>query len=87
MSALAPNSFFGRLGALYCAAARQIDKLQPLLLLAFRIYVARVFFMSGLTKKEDQPQRHRDTEKPTDERGTCSIARCVVFSVPLCLCG
>src|SRR5438105_5793639 len=53
MSALAPNSFFGRLGALYYAAARQIDKLQPLLLLAFRIYVARVFFMSGLTKIHD----------------------------------
>ena len=53
MSALAPNSFFGRLGALYCAAARQIDTLQPLLLLAFRIYVARVFFMSGLTKIHD----------------------------------
>ena len=53
MRALAPNSFFGRLGALYCDATRQIDKLQPLLLLAFRLCVARVFFMSGLTKLHD----------------------------------
>ena len=53
MIASAPDSFFGRLGGLYCAATRQIDKLQPLLLLAFRLYVARVFFMSGLTKIHD----------------------------------
>ena len=53
MSALAPNSLFGRLGGIYCAATRQIDKLQPLLLLGFRLYVARVFFMSGLTKIHD----------------------------------
>src|ERR1700730_2246727 len=52
-SAVARNSFFARLGALYCAATRQSDKLQPLLLLAFRLYVARVFFMSGLTKIHD----------------------------------
>jgi len=53
MIASAPDSLFGRLGGLYCAATRQIDKLQPLLLLAFRLYVARVFFMSGLTKIHD----------------------------------
>lgn len=53
MSALASNSFFGRLGSIYCAGTRQIDKLQPLLLLAFRLYIARVFFMSGLTKIHD----------------------------------
>jgi putative oxidoreductase len=53
MNAVAPDSFFGRLGGIYCAAARQIDRLQPLLLLAFRLYVARVFFMSGLTKIHD----------------------------------
>jgi putative oxidoreductase len=53
MSARAPNSLFGRLGGIYCAATRQIDRLQPLLLLGFRLYVARVFFMSGLTKIHD----------------------------------
>ena len=53
MNAATPNSFFGRLGGVYCAVARQIDQLQQLLLLAFRLYVARVFFMSGLTKIHD----------------------------------
>jgi putative oxidoreductase len=53
MNAVTPDSFFGRIGGVYCAAARQIDRLQPLLLLAFRLYVARVFFMSGLTKIHD----------------------------------
>jgi len=37
----------------YCAVARVVDKLQPLLLLGFRLYVARVFFLSGLTKIRD----------------------------------
>ena len=53
MNAVTPDSFFGRMGGAYCAATRQIDRLQPLLLLAFRLYVARVFFMSGLTKIRD----------------------------------
>lgn len=53
MNAATQGSFFGRAGGVYCAAALQIDKLQPLLLLAFRLYVARVFFMSGLTKIHD----------------------------------
>src|SRR4030081_413365 len=53
MNAVTPNSIFGRVGGVYCAATRQIDRLQPLLLLAFRLYVARVFFMSGLTKIRD----------------------------------
>jgi len=39
--------------ALYCAATRLLNTLQPLLLLGFRLYVARVFFMSGLTKIQD----------------------------------
>jgi len=43
----------GRLATLYCAATRLLDRLQPLLLLGFRLYVARVFFMSGLTKTHD----------------------------------
>jgi putative oxidoreductase len=53
MNAVVPGSFIGRVASAYCAAARQIDRLQPLLLLGFRLYVARVFFMSGLTKIHD----------------------------------
>jgi len=48
----APSSIRG-LAALYCAFARIADKLQPLLLFGIRLYVARVFFMSGLTKTHD----------------------------------
>ncbi|HEX7273260.1 MAG TPA: DoxX family protein [Casimicrobiaceae bacterium] len=33
--------------------SRLLDRLQPLLLLGFRLYVAQVFFMSGLTKTRD----------------------------------
>ena len=53
MNILASGSLFGRVGGFYCAVARQIDKLQPLLLLGVRLYVARVFFLSGLTKIHD----------------------------------
>jgi putative oxidoreductase len=53
MIAATPDSLFGRVSGVYCAVARQIDKLQPLLLLGFRLYVARVFLMSGLTKIHD----------------------------------
>jgi len=37
----------------YCIVSGWVAKLQPLLLLGFRFYVARVFFMSGLTKTRD----------------------------------
>jgi putative oxidoreductase len=53
MNADQGSPLLGRLAALYCAATRLLDKLQPLLLLGFRLYVARVFFMSGLTKTHD----------------------------------
>ena len=53
MTTAVPTSTLGRLAGLYCAAARFIGQLQPLLLLGFRLYVARVFFMSGLTKIQD----------------------------------
>jgi putative oxidoreductase len=53
MNGVSPTSPFGRLAELYCTAARLTDKLQPLLLLGFRLYVARVFFMSALTKIQD----------------------------------
>ena len=53
MNATGAASGFARLAGLYCAASRLIDKLQPLLLLGFRLYVARVFWMSGLTKTRD----------------------------------
>jgi putative oxidoreductase len=45
----APN----RLLALYVGARRLLNMLQPLLLLGFRLYVARVFLLSGLTKIQD----------------------------------
>jgi putative oxidoreductase len=53
MNADSSTSLLGRLAALYCTVARLIDKLQPLLLLGFRLYVVRVFLMSGLTKTHD----------------------------------
>ena len=53
MSTFSSTSMFGRLAGLYCTVTRLIDKLQPLLLLGFRLYVARVFLLSGLTKVRD----------------------------------
>ncbi len=53
MIAVTRDSILDRLGSVYCAISRQADKLQPLLLLGFRLYVARVFLMSGLTKIHD----------------------------------
>ena len=47
------SSPIDRLAALYCLAARLLAKLEPLLLLGFRLYVARVFILSGLTKIRD----------------------------------
>ena len=37
----------------YENAAQLVDRLQPLCALAIRIYIARVFFLSGLTKLRD----------------------------------
>ena len=53
MNTAPSTSPFGRLARFYCTIAGLVDKLQPLLLLGFRFYVARVFFMSGLTKTSD----------------------------------
>jgi putative oxidoreductase len=53
MNAIASNSWFSRLANLYCAATRLLDWLQPLLLIGFRFYLAKVFWMSGLTKIRD----------------------------------
>ncbi len=53
MNTATTDSRFGRVAALYCAVAREVDKLQPILLLVTRLYVARVFVMSGLTKIHD----------------------------------
>jgi putative oxidoreductase len=39
---------------LYGGFARLIDKLQPVLALALRLYVAKVFFASGLVKIQNQ---------------------------------
>ncbi|MFO1325544.1 MAG: DoxX family protein [Burkholderiales bacterium] len=43
-------SLVARAGRVYADAAHLIDRLQPLLALAIRLYVAKVFLMSGLTK-------------------------------------
>ncbi|MEP6941865.1 MAG: DoxX family protein [Betaproteobacteria bacterium] len=53
MNAISGDSILARAAALYCRAIGLIDKLRPLMLLGFRLYVARVFFMSGLTKLHD----------------------------------
>lgn len=53
MNAESPPSLLGRIAAFYCTTAGLVAKLQPLLLLGFRLYVARVFFLSGLTKTRD----------------------------------
>ena len=44
------TSFVARAGRLYADAARAIDRLQPLLALAMRLYVASVFLRSGMIK-------------------------------------
>jgi putative oxidoreductase len=53
MNGTPPPSLIGRLAAFYCFVAGLLSKLEPLLLLGFRLYVARVFFLSGLTKVRD----------------------------------
>jgi putative oxidoreductase len=53
MNTLVTESRVGRLAVLYGKVAGLIDRLQPLLLLGFRLYVARVFLLSGLTKIHD----------------------------------
>jgi len=53
MNANPTPSLIGRLAGLYCLAAGLLAKLEPLLLLGFRLYIARVFFLSGLTKVRD----------------------------------
>jgi putative oxidoreductase len=45
-----PAAPMHRAVALYAAAARLVDKLQPILALVLRLYVARVFFTSGMIK-------------------------------------
>ena len=46
-------SVLGTLTRAYTTGATWIDKVQPLFALAVRLYVARVFFLSGLTKLRD----------------------------------
>jgi putative oxidoreductase len=53
MNSITSPTAFTRLASRYCRTASLVDRLQPLLLLGFRLYVARVFFMSGLTKIHD----------------------------------
>ncbi len=46
-------SLFTRTARLYGSAVQLVDRVQPLFALALRIYVACVFFRSGLTKLND----------------------------------
>lgn len=48
-----PSSARLRLARAYCTVSGWLAQLEPLLLLGFRLYVARAFFMSGLTKLRD----------------------------------
>lgn len=48
-----PASLLARLRSVYNGGASLLDLLQPLAQLAARIYVAQVFFLSGLTKLRD----------------------------------
>ena len=47
------RSLPGTVVRLYSTGVRWIDAIQPVFALAVRIYVARVFFLSGLTKLRD----------------------------------
>ncbi|MBM3117251.1 DoxX family protein [Jeongeupia naejangsanensis] len=46
-------TILARLGCIYGWGESQVAKLAPLLALAARLYVARAFFLSGLTKIRD----------------------------------
>ena len=48
-----PSSPVQRAAALYRQCASLLDRLQPLVALAARIYVGQAFFLSGLTKLRD----------------------------------
>ena len=48
--ATSSSPFVRRAAAAYAAAAKGVDTLQPLFALALRLYVARVFFTSGVIK-------------------------------------
>ncbi|MCZ8284856.1 MAG: DoxX family membrane protein, partial [Bacteroidia bacterium] len=48
-----PASLWQRGLGLWCLLTRLLDSLQPLAALLARLYVAQVFFLSGLTKLRD----------------------------------
>ena len=52
-TATSSSSRFARAARINAAAANFCDRLQPLAALAIRLYVARVFLLSGLTKLDD----------------------------------
>jgi putative oxidoreductase len=53
MNAHTSPTLSSRVAGLYGRFTRLIDRLQPLLALGLRLYVARVFLLSGLTKIHD----------------------------------
>lgn len=52
-TATSSSTRFARAARINAAAANFCDRLQPLAALAIRLYVARVFLLSGLTKLDD----------------------------------
>ncbi len=46
-------SYLGKLRSAFSSLTRLLDSLQPLAALLARLYIAKVFFMSGLTKLSD----------------------------------
>ena len=48
-----PSPSIASLARIYCTVSGWLAKLESLLLLGLRLYVARVFFLSGLTKVRD----------------------------------
>ena len=53
MSSIARPAAPVAIAQIYAAATRAIDRVQPAFALAVRLYVARIFFLSGLTKLHD----------------------------------
>ncbi|RDE24626.1 DoxX family protein [Motiliproteus coralliicola] len=47
------RSMIGQLASFYWQSTQQLNYLQPIALLAARLYVAKVFFAAGLTKLQD----------------------------------
>ena len=47
------TGFFAKIAALYLLLTRWVDKSQVILLVIFRLYIAKIFFLAGLTKTKN----------------------------------